>query len=177
MSQEQRSKYLSFLLRHKPEAANLTMDKEGWVQVEQILQNTDFTTAELHQIVADDQKGRYSFSSVASSIRANQGHSAAGVKLLFKKAVPPTILYHGTAESALSEIMKHGLLPMKRHHVHLSADLETAKSVGGRRKGGFVVLEIDAKTMLANGYKFFISDNHVWLVDLVPPIFLKVSTS
>jgi putative RNA 2'-phosphotransferase len=169
-----KSKYLSYLLRHKPEAARLTLDKEGWCRVDQLLANTDITEAELLQIVAEDTKGRYSFDAFATSVRANQGHSTKDVRLSFKSAVPPTVLYHGTADSAVDSIMKSGLVPMNRHHVHLSADLDTAQVVGGRRKKGTVIFEVDTKTMLANGYKFFLSENGVWLVDAVPPPFLKV---
>jgi putative RNA 2'-phosphotransferase len=170
----ERSKFLSYLLRHAPEKANLTLNKEGWCLIDQLLANTDFTEAELMAIVSEDKKGRYSFDAFATSIRANQGHSTSEVRITFKSEVPPTVLYHGTHDGAADNILKVGLQPMSRHHVHLSADLDTARNVGGRRRRGIVVFEVDAKTMLANGYKFFLSDNGVWLVDSVPPPFLKV---
>ena len=172
----ERSKYLSYLLRHKPEAANLTLDKQGWCLIDQLLANTDFTEEELSSIVFNDTKSRYAFDAFATSIRANQGHSTTEVKITFKKAVPPVILYHGTHAGAVDSILKVGLQPMRRHHVHLSADLDTAKAVGGRRKGGTVIFEVDAKTMLVNGYSFFLSENDVWLVDAVPVPFLKALT-
>jgi len=170
----ERSKYLSYLLRPAPEKANLTLDKQGWCLIDQLLANTDFTEEELSSIVFNDTKGRYAFDAFATSIRANQGHSTKDVRLTFNKAVPPVVLYHGTSKHAQAEIQRVGLLPMSRHHVHLSADLDTAQTVGGRRRGQTVVFEIDAKTMLANGYTFFLSENGVWLVDAVPPPFLKV---
>jgi putative RNA 2'-phosphotransferase len=173
-STAERSKYLSYLLRHAPEKANLTLDKQGWCLIDQLLANTDFTEEELSSIVFNDTKGRYSFDAFATSIRANQGHSTDTVKLTFKKAVPPVVLYHGTHDGAVENILKVGLQPMSRHHVHLSADLDTAQNVGGRRKRGVVVFTVDTKTMLANGYDFFLSDNGVWLVNTVPPPFLKV---
>jgi putative RNA 2'-phosphotransferase len=174
---ESKSKYLSYLLRHKPESAGLTLSREGWCSVEQLIAKTDISLEELIEIVQTDSKGRYSFEfdqfNKPIRVRANQGHSTEGVRLKFKTAVPPAKLYHGTAQTALHEIEKSGLLPMSRHHVHLSADVETAESVCGRRKSGYSVLEIDAKQMLADGHQFYISANGVWLADSVPPKYLK----
>lgn len=182
-TQNERSKHLSYLLRHRPEAANLDLDKEGWCSIQQLTENTDFTVDELFTIVREDKKQRYSvlpsFSEALQTgeqpteIRANQGHSTHEVDITFKVAVPPVKLYHGADSRALAEIQKLGLLPMRRHHVHLSADVHTAEAVGGRRRSGHAVLEVDAKAMVADGIKFYISDNNVWLVDAVPPKYLK----
>lgn len=174
MTLTDKSKFLSFVLRHKPDAANLTLDKDGWTDVDHLSKNTNITLLELQQIVAEDEKGRYSFSEDGSKIRANQGHSTSSVKMTFKKAVPPIALYHGTIDGpAKASILKKGLIPMKRHHVHLTDDLDTAKTVGGRRKGHLLILEIDTAAMLKDGYEFFLSDNGVWLIDAVPPKYLK----
>lgn len=171
----EKSKYLSYLLRHKPEAAGLHLDKEGWCDIDTILRNTDLTEEEIHQIVLEDKKGRYSISPGGVNIRANQGHSTSEVKLTFNRAIPPTILYHGTNGDAKSTILKEGLKPMSRHHVHLSPDLETARNVGGRRKGGLTVFVVDAKQMLADGLEFFLSDNGVWLVPFVDRKYLTIA--
>lgn len=181
----EKSKYLSYLLRHKPEAANLTLDKEGWCDVAQLLANTDITLAELEEIVRTDSKGRYSihywegggegvpYTREPMRVRANQGHSTDKVRLTFNKAVPPTVLYHGTTDQAWAFIAKQGLKPMSRHHVHLSDDLETAQIVGGRRKRDLVVLRVDAKAMLADGIEFFRSENGVWLVSAVDAKYIQ----
>lgn len=168
-----KSRFLCFLLRHKPQAAKLTIDPQGWCRVDQLLANTNITEAELLQIVAEDDKQRYSFDTFATSIRANQGHSTPQVDLEFKAAMPPPVLYHGTSLSNYRAIMEDGLVSMSRHYVHLSADPETAFSVAGRRRNSTVVFEIDAATMAMNGYTFFISENGVWLIDNVPPFFIK----
>jgi putative RNA 2'-phosphotransferase len=187
-NQENRSKYLSMLLRHKPEKANLTLDREGWCDILELTSNTDFTVEELEQIVADDSKQRYSISYWEMApcgsdlkvvreplkIRANQGHSTSKVKMTFKSAVPPPVLYHGADAERLHVILKDGLRPMNRHHVHLSDTLDVAEAVGGRRRRGYVVLEIDAKRALADGLKFFVSENQVWLIDYIPSKYLKV---
>lgn len=176
---EERSKFLSYLLRHKPADAGLTLDKEGWCELTELLANTDFTFAELCEIVQQDSKGRYSFDhnspQHANCIRANQGHSTKLVDIAFNATNPPAVLYHGTSDGAFSGIMKSGaIMSMLRQYVHMTEDLETAKSVGERHKrsGALVVLAIDAKRMLADGHEFFKSENGVWLTKTVPTEYL-----
>lgn len=172
----ERSRYLSYLLRHKPESANLTLDKEGWCDLAQLLSNTDFTLDEICEIVYTDAKGRYTLdephysSAPAKKIRANQGHSTKAVDIAFVAVQPPDVLYHGTSEGAFYDIMNaKQIKPMSRQYVHLSEDLETAKSVGKRhgRAGSLVVLRIDAKAMANDGHEFFRSENGVWLTRAV----------
>lgn len=170
----QKSKYLAYVLRHRPDVAGLILDKEGWTPVDDVVAATGVSKADLEQIVGLDEKGRYSFSSDGLKVRANQGHSAQGVKMTFKRAVPPTVLYHGTTSKAELGIMKKGLLPMNRHHVHLSEDIEVARSVAGRRKSDIAILQIDTKQMLADKFQFYLSDNGVWLVDSVPTKYITV---
>lgn len=170
----QKSKYLSYVLRHRPDVVGLHLDKNGWTDLETLIEKTGISKRDLEVIVASDGKGRYSFSPDGTKIRANQGHSAKGVEPTFKSAVPPTVLYHGTTMHSVDGILKQGLLPMRRTHVHLSADIEVARSVGGRRKGTVVIFEIDAKRALADGLKLYLSDNGVWLVKELPPTYLKV---
>ena len=85
---------------------------------------------------------------------------------------PPPVLYHGTAKSVLPAILREGLSRMGRHHVHLSPDPETARKVGARR-GRPAVLEVDSGRMAREGRKFYRSGNGVWLVDAVPPLYLR----
>lgn len=172
MNAEQ-SKYLSYLLRHKPESANLGLDKNGWCPVQELIQNAKFTLEELQEIVRDDAKTRYALSEDGTKIRANQGHSTSKVRLTYNKAVPPVMLYHGTTTDGYEFIQKEGLKPMNRHHVHLTDDRDTAVTVAGRRKTGIVILKIDAKKMLADGVQFFLSPNNVWLVTHVAPKYIK----
>lgn len=160
------SKYLSYILRHKPETINLKLDKEGWGDIQYIIDNSEMKLSydKIKEIVDTNDKKRFSISEDGTKIRANQGHTTKDVDIHFKKSIPPIILYHGTQESNIPSIMKKGLLPMKRQYVHLSNDIETAKKVGDRRKGKTIILSIDAKQMLADGIEFYISDNNVWLV-------------
>jgi len=108
-------------------------------------------------------------------IRASQGHSIE-IDLNLQEQIPPNILYHGTAEKNITSIKEQGLIKESRHHVHLSADTETAKKVG-MRYGAPVVLTINAKAMHEKGYSFFQSQNGVWLTDLVLPEYILFSFS
>lgn len=171
------SKFLSLVLRHAPEAVGLSLDENGWVKVEDLRKactahGKTFTVAELEEIVATNDKKRFSFDETKTKIRANQGHSL-DVEIEFEKKTPPEILYHGTAEKNVGVIFANGLRKMKRHHVHLSADTETARKVGARY-GNPVIFEVDTTAMLAENYEFFISANGVWLTDEVPSKFLKL---
>jgi ribonuclease Z len=165
------SKFLSQILRHRPEKIGLTLDANGWAEVSELLEKsaasgTPISPELLRQVVENNDKQRYSFSPDGRRIRANQGHSIS-IDLGLKAQAPPEILYHGTAEPSLAAIRKSGLLPMRRQHVHLSREVETAQKVGGRH-GKAVVLEVLAGEMHRRGHTFFCSDNGVWLTEGVP---------
>lgn len=170
------SRFLSLILRHHPEAANITVDEHGWADVKDLIRGVNDTgrkldRALLEEIVRTDQKGRYSFNEDKTLIRANQGHSIL-VDVELEKKVPPDILYHGTATRFLGSIRKEGLKPMGRLYVHLSKEEETAKKVG-ERHGIPVVLKIDAKKMHENGEVFYLSSNGVWLVKSVAACYIN----
>jgi len=178
MNDKQRShtsKFLSLILRHKPEEVGLTLGEEGWVDVNVLLtaigkHGTILTFDELKEIVDTSDKKRFAFNSDFTNIRANQGHSVS-VDITFKEGEPPEILYHGTPNKFIKQILIEGLKKMERHHVHLSADYITAIKVGERR-GSCRVLSVDAAQMYKDGYKFYISENGVWLTDFVPADYL-----
>ncbi|TDC99239.1 RNA 2'-phosphotransferase [Nonomuraea deserti] len=168
------SKYLARHLRHDPQRIGLTLDAQGWTPVDGLLRAAaehgfPFTEAELGQVVASNDKRRYTI--LAGRIRANQGHSVP-VDLDLPAVAPPEVLYHGTVGRFVAAIKKEGLRPMNRHHVHLSPDRETATRVGGRR-GVPVVLVVAAGAMHGDGHVFMRSANGVWLADHVPPAYLR----
>jgi len=171
------SKFLSLVLRHRPEHIGIQINAHGWTDVELLLDQLGkhglmLSRDDLDKIVAENNKKRFSYSEDGKSIRANQGHSIK-VDLQLKKKTPPWILYHGTTVERWKEIKKTGgLSKMNRHHVHLSADKETAINVGSRHRGRTVILVIETPLMIAKGYDFFMSDNGVWLVDEVPNQFI-----
>lgn len=169
-----KSKFLSLLLRHQPEKANITLNINGWAFIDEIVANTDITLKELHEIVETDSKGRYEINMDSWTIRAVQGHSIDKLEIELDKAEPMFDLYHGTSANVVEDILKDGLLKMNRQFVHLSKDTNTAENVAGRRKGENVILVIDATWMRADGFKFFISKNGVYLTDHVPGKYIKV---
>ncbi|MDE6796532.1 MAG: RNA 2'-phosphotransferase [Ruminococcus sp.] len=171
------SKFLSLILRHKPEVIGIELDRNGWADVLSLIDGVNksgkyfLDTNTLEEIVRTDEKGRYSFSSDHTKIRANQGHSLK-VDVDLKRCQPPEYLYHGTAEKYVNSINKQGLIPNGRLYVHLSEDVTTAEKVGSRH-GKPVIYRILSGEMYRQGYDFYISANDVWLADFVPVNFIK----
>jgi putative RNA 2'-phosphotransferase len=171
------SKFLSLILRHAPETVGLKLEDDGWVKVDELIaacakNGRTFTLNELQEVVETNDKKRFAFDESGNKIRASQGHSVK-VEIEFEEKTPPAILYHGTAEKNVRLILEKGLQKMRRHHVHLSADTETARKVGVRQ-GKPVIFAVDTVKMLENNCSFFVSANGVWLVENVPPEFLQV---
>lgn len=170
------SKFLSLVLRHKPETIGMQLDVEGWLDIAELIENANrhgkqMSLELIHDVVAQNDKKRFALSEDGLKIRASQGHSIAGVELNLVAIEPPDQLYHGTVPAFLESIRRQGLLKRSRHHVHLSADVETAKKVGSRR-GKPIVLNIASGTMQQQGHAFYLSANGVWLCDAVPPEFI-----
>jgi putative RNA 2'-phosphotransferase len=170
MSKNKLSVFISLILRHKPGEIGITLDEHGWANVDELIaginasgRNIDMDI--LKEIVATDEKKRYSFNEDMTLIRANQGHSVL-VDVELKEVTPPDILYHGTAWRFIDGIKRDGIKPMSRLYVHLSKDFDTARTVG-RRHGDCAVLVIEAKKMYENGIKFYLSENGVWLTEYV----------
>jgi putative RNA 2'-phosphotransferase len=165
------SKRLSYVLRHAPHSAGLAMDAGGWVDVDALLTALRLTREQLDRVVATNDKQRFAYDPSGQRIRAVQGHSVP-VRLGYAPEPPPDLLFHGTPERNLAAVLAEGLRPAGRHAVHLSPDEQTARAVGARR-GRPVVLEVDAAAMAAAGFAFTRSTNGVWLVDRVPPSYLR----
>jgi len=171
------SKRLSYVLRHRPESIGIALDGAGWVPVDDLLAalaaaGLALTRQELDSVVASNDKRRFAYDSSGSRIRASQGHSVE-VDLGYPPAQPPPVLFHGTVDRAVCAVLSEGLHAGRRHAVHLSADVATARAVGGRR-GRPVVLRVDAAGMAAEGAVFTRSANGVWLTDAVPARHLAV---
>jgi putative RNA 2'-phosphotransferase len=173
------SKFMSLLLRHSPETIHLNMDKNGWVSIQELIDNANkykkihLTMDLIKTVVETNDKQRFVISDDGQRIRANQGHSIT-VDLELECKIPPDILYHGTATRFVDSIMRDGLKPMTRQYVHLSRTEEIALTVG-KRHGKPIVLYIDSKKMYEEGYKFYLSENKVWLVERVPIEYIKTS--
>ena len=171
------SKFISLILRHKPEMIGITLDEHGWADVRELIDGINQSEGHtldmeiLEEIVQTDEKQRYSFNEDHTLIRANQGHSIS-VDVELEEKTPPDILWHGTGEKYVALIDAQGLISKSRLYVHLSSDKETAKKVGSRH-GRPVIYEIDCQQMSADGYRFFESANHVWLTKEVPVRYLR----
>ena len=130
------SKFLSLILRHKPETIGIKLDKNGWVTVSELIEKANLhgnklDLDSLKHVVETNNKKRFAFNETEDMIRASQGHSV-NVDLGYKKQQPPMKLFHGTSEKYLESILKTGLQKRNRHHVHLSSNMETAIDVGKR---------------------------------------------
>ncbi len=170
------SRFLSLVLRHQPDKLGLTLDAQGWAQVDELMSalqinNPSLSLDDLKRMVATNSKQRFAFNEEMTKIRANQGHSIP-IELGLEQQIPPNVLYHGTAKQNVPSIAAHGLTKQQRHHVHLSTDKQTALTVG-QRHGKAVVFEVMAGQMSQAGFKFYVSDNGVWLTDHVPYEYLS----
>lgn len=174
---KQTSKFLSLVLRHAPERIGIVLDEQGWTSVDILIAKANaagviLDRATLNEIVATSDKQRFTLSDDGTRIRAAQGHSV-DVDLDLQPAVPPAVLFHGTARANVDVILAEGLRPGRRQHVHLSPDTDTARRVG-MRHGSPVIFEVDTARMHADGLVFWQADNGVWLTDVVAPAYLKL---
>ena len=171
------SKFISLILRHRPESIGIALDEHGWADVREMIDGINksgkhtLDMETLEEIVRTDEKQRYSFNEDHTLIRANQGHSIP-VDVELEEKIPPDVLWHGTGEKYVSSIDAQGLIPKGRLYVHLSSDMETARKVGSRH-GKPVIYEIDCRGMSGDGYRFFLSANQVWLTKEVPVRYLR----
>ena len=170
------SRYLSLILRHKPESIGITLDGHGWANVNDLItgiskNNPGFDMDILEEIVRTDNKQRYSFNPDKTLIRANQGHSIP-VDVELPEVKPPELLFHGTGEKYVSSILQQGLIPKSRLYIHLSKDIDTAIKVG-KRHGKEVIFQVSTGQMHRDGYKFCLSVNGVWLTKEVPEKYLQ----
>ena len=165
------SKFLSLVLRHNPDKIGLKLDKNGWADVYDLITKSDITYDTLEEVVFTNDKQRFSFNEDCTKIRANQGHSIE-VDLELEPVEPLDRLYHGTVQKFIDSIRLNGIEKGKRQFVHLSKDVETAKKVAMRR-GTPIILLVESRAMHNNGYKFYLSENKVWLTDNVPHEYIR----
>lgn len=173
------SKEISYALRHKPWEYELEMDEQGFVSINQILlvinerkkYDKIIDINDLKRVIEISEKERLEIKE--DKIRALYGHT---IPMHIKKieAIPPNVLYHGTANNVVDLIFKNGLKPMNRQYVHLSIDTDTAITVGKRRDDEPVLLAIDTISAASNGIRFYIGNDMVWLADFIPPEFISI---
>jgi putative RNA 2'-phosphotransferase len=171
------SKFISLVLRHKPETIGLTLDEKGWADTTTLIDKMNskglkISMELLEHVVATNSKKRFSFNEDKTKIRASQGHSI-DINLQLSPVQPPAVLYHGTGERSIASILQNGMQKRNRQHVHLSADIETAIHVG-KRHGKPVVLIVEAAKMHTEDFEFYLSANGVWLTDNVPSKYFRM---
>lgn len=173
------SKFLSLVLRHRPDLIHIQLDDNGWADVNLLISNAQIkgfalSNELLKTIVDTNDKRRFILDKKLNRIRATQGHSVS-VELEYEARKPPEILYHGTSAQFLESILLTGLNKQSRQHVHLSTDMDIVLSIG-KRTGKPIVIEVFAGIMYNDGYLFYLSDNNVWLTDNVPNRYLNLFT-
>ncbi|WP_338844857.1 RNA 2'-phosphotransferase [Massilia sp. W12] len=171
------SRFLSFILRHQPESIGVQLDSDGWTDVEALLAKAarhghTISHELLLHVVQSNDKRRFTLSPEGDKIRAAQGHSSKQVNLQYAPQIPPPQLFHGTASRFVASILRQGLRPGQRQHVHLSSELKTAKAVGARH-GAPVIFAVDAAAAHAAGIAFYQADNGVWLCGPLPAQYLR----
>lgn len=175
MSDRECGKFIALILRHRPEAIGIKLDKHGWADTDELIRGIArtryFDMSDLERIVSNDDKGRYEFNGDRTKIRARQGHSV-NVDVELEEKTPPDVLFHGTGEKYVSSILQQGLKRCARLYVHLSKDVDTAIKVGARH-GKPVVFKVASGRMSQDGYRFFLSRNGVWLTEMVPARYLS----
>lgn len=171
------SKFLSYILRHEPESIKLSLDTEGWANISELIElanlsGQSITREQVLEVVASSDKKRFTLSIDQTQIRAAQGHSLKTVDINFNELQPPATLLHGTASKNIDAIKQKGLIAGERQYVHLTENSDTAKATG-TRYGKPIVLTIDSLNMYQKGFKFFLSDNDVWLTEQMPIEYIK----
>jgi len=90
------SKFLSYILRHQPEAIGLKLDSEGWVNIDDLIlasaqHGKQFYHALIQAAVDTSDKSRFAISDDGLRIRAVQGHSSQQVDINYQKITPPPL--------------------------------------------------------------------------------------
>lgn len=178
MKNSELSKEVSYALRHAPWKYELEMDKNGWVEVNQLLDALhrdekwkDIQLSDLIEMIETSDKKRHEI--VDGKIRAYYGHSIP-MHIKKEKQQPPNELFHGTARRFLENIENNGLLPMSRQYVHLSIDIETAFQVGKRHDNKPIILKINALEAWNNNVTFYRGNEKVWLSDNIPFEYIQI---
>ena len=177
MNYTELSKEISYILRHNPQEYGLTLDKQGWLDLEDLNsalkvqeQYRHLETADIVSMVLHATKKRHEIHN--GRIRALYGHTLQE-RIEKEPTQPPEILFHGTSRKSAENIMTEGLLSLRRQYVHLSQDRETANRVGKRKDKTPVIFVIDAKHAWSAGIHFYLGNENIWLSDSIPPEFIR----
>ena len=172
---ERVSRFLSFLLRHRPADYPLQFDRQGFVSWDDLVAMVqdrfpEITVEEIRDIIEGSDKKRFELNE--GKARATYGHSFP-VELGLESVEPPSPLYHGTARDLAETILQEGLKPRGRQYVHLSASVEEALAVGKRRDPSPTILLVDCRAAYASGILFY-SSGPLFLAKEIPAKFLSL---
>lgn len=165
---------MSYVLRHSPDEFGLVLSSDGSVPVNELLSAFNskgyfYTYEDIESVMRLPGKKRFKLEN--GRIMAYYGHSVK-TEVVREEVVPPLKLFHATSHNAIETILKEGLLPMTRQHVHLSATRETALLAGRRRDKNPILLKIDALNAFKAGVKFYKGNEDVFLSDSIPSEFI-----
>ncbi|KAF8518973.1 KptA family-domain-containing protein [Hysterangium stoloniferum] len=181
MRDEQVSRTMARLLRHKAAQEGLPMRPDGYVRVTDLLyklsvnrlHSVDFPT--LERIVARDNKGRYKLICEPDGasggepiwwIRANQGHSLPDVKIDMIRVTELsqiTMAVHGTTRAAWEKIALQGLSRMGRQHIHFAQGVPASGVMSGMRATSQVYIYLDISMAIKADFNILLSSNGVVL--------------
>lgn len=172
MNGKKLSRFLSLVLRHKPEEIGVELDEHGWANVDQLIQKMGQAGKAVNrgkvEWIVTENADRFSLSEDRKRIRANEGHTVK-IDLGLEAIEPPEVLYHGTADRLMKSIEARGLQKRGRQHVHLTDDFKEAK-LTGMRHGAPAILLVEARRMWLDGWKFYLTETGVWLTDQEIPV-------
>jgi len=166
------------VLRHFPEKFELSMDKNGFVELNDFISALQQTRRRLawlrpHHIIAiieTDPKGRYEYRD--GKIRATYGHSI-DVELDLPTNGIPEKLYYPTTTEEVEIVLETGLKPSDRKKVHLSKTYNDATNAGKVRTPVPVILEVDTMKAIASGVVIQKAGKTVYLAESVPAEFIS----
>ncbi|MGQ4891864.1 MAG: RNA 2'-phosphotransferase [Candidatus Njordarchaeia archaeon] len=180
------SKFLSLLLRHKPDILDIKMSKDGYVDMGELLEKIRKVKKfgwvryeDILEIVKRDKKNRFEIKELGDRkyIRAKYGHNKKlDVNIDYPKINENEVevLYHGTNSKVLPWILREGLKPMNRKYVHLLPTPEDALLVSKRRRGKPVILKINVKKFVLDGGEVWKATNKVYLAKEIPPRYIRI---
>lgn len=166
------SKFLSLVLRHRPDDYGLAMDEQGFVDFESLIdvlvaEDIVAETAEQDVLELVEGSERRRFQIDGGRIRALYGHSSR-IRLDYPPDDPPDSLWHGTTPEHAAQIRDGGLQPAGRAFVHLSSNEDEARAVGGRHSENPILIQIETSVARAHGIEFHRATELIWLCPSLP---------
>lgn len=172
------SKYLSYILRHDPQEADLSIDKYGFADLNRVVEALNETKhywagkEDIEYLIENSDKTRFEIKGY--KIRALYGHS---IDVEIEEELhqpPPKKLYHGTSPDSAEAISEEGIKSQNRQFVHLSKTKEEAYRVGKRHHLEPVIFQIDAEKAWKEGITFY-ERGDLYLVEYMPSTYLDIS--